>query len=396
MKAGRRLILLLALLAAACEQPAPPSPPPAPPRREPVLLQHQKPVTDLEYERAVAAWAQGKKAFAQRARYLAANRLQPSLYMPGLGWNDVVTNPFRQFLESPPSRARVDQLRLHTQSFTGFSLYLFQLAGGMQHPPAVVPAAQWDATHRGRKPDGSVWAFERLRRELPAKYVVSVPRRMGEVGWDVDGHVVNWDTVAYQESIAVLYRSGALAWLEKRAAAGEKITVVEIGSGYGGFAYFLTQLVPGVNYWLCDLPESLPVAAMYLAVTRPEAWRGIYPECQGACDAPGLVGVANYRFEEFSRKVPKADLVINMLSLSEMPEAQIDYYGRKVSRLIGGHGVFFEQNYDNRSVGFTDAKALLPRHFGASSDLGTSAKRGHGHLWANDAALLERIRAGRP
>lgn len=396
MRAWRALGVALALLA-GCEQAPPPAAAPRPAAvRAPVLLGHQQPLTEEQFKRALAAWAQGRQSFQERAAYLKAKDLDPALYMPDLGWNDVVTNPFREFLLAEPSRARVEQLRMHTQSFTGHSLYLFGSPRDVPPPPQVVPAKEWDAQHVERLHDGSVRFFEALRRELPAKYVVKVPRMMGEVGWDVDGHVVNWDVAAYQESVAVLERAGVLAWLEKRIAAGETISVLEIGSGYGGFAYFFTEILPGTGYWLCDLPESLPVAAMYLSATRGAAWKGIHPDCAGGCAGPGLIGLANHRFEEFAAQGRKVDLAINMLSLSEMPERQIDYYGRKVSALLGKDGVFFEQNYDNRSLGFTNAKDILPRHLSASTDLGESVKRGHGHLWANDPAVLERVKAARP
>ena len=60
---------------------------------------------------------------------------------------------------------------------------------------------------------------------------------MGEIGWDVDGYVVNRDLAAYQDTIAILYQSGVLPWLENRATSGKPVTVLEIGSGYGGLTY---------------------------------------------------------------------------------------------------------------------------------------------------------------
>ena len=98
---------------------------------------------------------------------------------------------------------------------------------------------------------------------------------MGEIGWDVDGYVVNRDLTAYQDIIAILYQAGVLPWLENRATSGKPVTVLEIGSGYGGFTYFFSEILPTASYWACDLPESLIVAAMYFSVTRPEPWRGI-------------------------------------------------------------------------------------------------------------------------
>jgi hypothetical protein len=83
------------------------------------------------------------------------------------------------------------------------------------------------------------------------------------------------------------------------------------------------------------------------------------------------------------------------MSLSEMSEVQIRYYPRKISELLGDEGVFFEVNYDNRPVEGTNAKEFLPHYLKVSVDLGQSFNRGHGHLWANDPAVLHQIGAER-
>ena len=361
-----------------------------------VLLQHQQPVTDEEYARAMVAWEQAKKSFQGRASYLKSKKLDEATFMPGLGWNDVTTNPLREFLEKKPSRERLNQLRLHTQNFTGYSLYTFDLATNGPPPPELVSPAEYDAKHRGRAPGRSTRLFARIRNSgIPERYLVKVPRIMGEVGWNLDGHLINLDVIAYQESIFILYRAGVLPWIEKRVASGKSVTILEIGSGYGGFPYYFTEIVPASSYWACDLPESLSVSSMYLSVTRPALWKGIHPDC-GDCSGAGIIGLPNYRFEEFAADGRKVDLAINMMSLSEMPEVQIEYYARKVSEMLGDEGVLFEQNFDNRPVGFTNAKDILPKYFRANTNLGQSANRGHGQLWANNVAILAEIAATKP
>jgi hypothetical protein len=384
----RRMALALALfLFLGCNKPS----------HELVLLQQQRPLTDAEYERAIAAWVQGKKADEERATYMKSNGLDEATFLPGQGWKDVVnpSNPFRAFLANKPSRQKVDQLRFHTEVFTGWDLYNFDYPG--KHPPApeVVSPAEYDAKHRDAPLDISVAAFRKMLARIPSKYLVTVPRIMAEIGWDVDGYVVNRDLAAYQDTIAILYQSGVLSWLENRAASGKPVTVLEIGSGYGGLTYFFSEILPKASYWACDLPESLIVAAMYLGVTRPGLWRGIYSECSGSCSGEGIFGLPNYRFEEFSAKGRKVDLVINTMSLSEMSEVQIRYYARKVSELLDNEGIFFELNYDNRHVGGTNAKQFLPFYLKASVDLGKSFNRGHGHLWANDLAVLDQVESER-
>jgi hypothetical protein len=385
---ARRTALALALfLFLGCNKPA----------HDIVLLQQQRPLTDAEYERATAAWVQGKKADEERATYMKSNGLDEATFLPGQGWKDVVnpSNPFRTFLANKLSREQMNQLRFHTNVFTRWDLYNFDYPGKHPPVPGVVSAAEYDAKHRDAPLDISVAAFKKIRARIPDKYLVKVPRIMGEIGWDVDGYVVNRDLAAYQDAIAILYQSGVLPWLENRAASGKPVTVLEIGSGYGGLTYFFSEILPKASYWACDLPESLIVAAMYLSVTRPKLWRGIYPECSGSCSGEGIFGLPNYRFEEFSAKGRKVDLVINTMSLSEMSEVQIRYYARKISEVLGDEGVFFEVNYDNRPVEGTNAKEFLPHYLKVSVDLGQSFNRGHGHLWANDPAVLHQIGAER-
>ncbi len=151
-----RTVLALALfLFLGCNKPA----------HDIVLLQQQRPLTDAEYERATAAWVQGKKADEERATYMKSNGLDEATFLPGQGWKDVVnpSNPFRAFLANKPTREKVDQLRFHMEVFTGWDLYNFDYP--RKHPPApeVVSAAEYDAKHRGAPPDISVAAFKKIR-----------------------------------------------------------------------------------------------------------------------------------------------------------------------------------------------------------------------------------------
>src|SRR5205814_1338017 len=96
---------------------------------------------------------------------------------------------------------------------------------------------------------------------LPRHHVFVPPRRFGEIGHDINGVIVNYDTWAYQERIDLLHDSGALDRLSPTAR------VLEIGGGYGALAYWFKQAYPGCAYAIVDLPECLLFSGLYLGLS---------------------------------------------------------------------------------------------------------------------------------
>ncbi|MDO8302655.1 MAG: putative sugar O-methyltransferase, partial [Sedimentisphaerales bacterium] len=50
-----------------------------------------------------------------------------------------------------------------------------------------------------------------------------------------------------------------------------RLDILEIGSGYGGFARTLKCFHPGARFWLTDIPESLRCAEIFLRAAFPDA-----------------------------------------------------------------------------------------------------------------------------
>jgi O-methyltransferase domain len=101
-------------------------------------------------------------------------------------------------------------------------------------------------------------------------------------------------------------------------------TVFEIGSGFGGMAYFLLKNFPSIKYTAFDLPEVLVVAQYYLL-------NSIGPEF----NLYGEDGrFANSLLPHFCIKdIQGCDLVVNTNSLPEMPpETRADYL-RQIARI---------------------------------------------------------------
>ena len=90
-------------------------------------------------------------------------------------------------------------------------------------------------------PDWSVLEFRRLISGLPEALICRPPPLFGEVGWLVEGSIVNRDTIAYQERLKIMQEFGLIDWLRNKEAQGP-VRVIEIGGGYGGLGYFLGQI----------------------------------------------------------------------------------------------------------------------------------------------------------
>jgi hypothetical protein len=102
-----------------------------------------------------------------------------------------------------------------------------------------------------------------------------------------------------------------------------KLNILEVGSGYGGFARTLRCFHPGTCFWLADIPESLRCAEIYLREAFPDAviaWKVGAGETAPEADFC-LVPVADASQVLTGRHF---DLAINVWSFGEMPNAFVD------------------------------------------------------------------------
>lgn len=174
------------------------------------------------------------------------------------------------------------------------------------------------------KQDGRRQMFEARLQALkaldPAGVFVPESPLLGGFGYEIDGSLVNVDTLKFYEALIALQRGGVLA--EVRAA--DRPVVCEIGAGWGGFPYQFKTVCPRARYVIVDFPELFLFSATYLGVAFPHA-RMVFGGVDGWEDAD-FVFVPNTRAHELAR-VP-LDLTINMVSFQEMTEHQVRAYTR--------------------------------------------------------------------
>jgi hypothetical protein len=368
-------------------------------RRRPlpmVLLQDQRSLTAEQLARAHSIIDWIERVIEARPGYLKQHRLNEEIHFPQAIWaldqGAGLYDGFRAILSRDPRV--LNYLRLWSQHFTGYRLFSMEFAKcqPFPHPDEIGAAADRRLAALEAAPDCWVGRYLRLAAKLPPSLRVAPPRQLGEIGWNVGGRTVSYDSYVYLERIAVLHECGVLDRLRQIAAEGRTPSVIEIGGGYGGLAYYLAKLIPQLRIVIVDIPESLIFSSLYLSLSLSNGThtyaRAEEPADTFLSDTPGCSFIPNYLFDGLLDTKSRFDLAINTLSMSEMDAAQVEYYCLGLGQLLSDDALFFEQNQNNTPIGRLDAQTLIARHFGRRQDLRSrlvgSLTQGTAHLWSND------------
>ncbi|MGH8641491.1 MAG: putative sugar O-methyltransferase, partial [Burkholderiales bacterium] len=213
------------------------------------------------------------KLISGRTRYVEDNGLDADFCLPDANWKG---EGERSWLYRGTTALlhgdydAINSLRLYSQIFSGYSLLEMRpIPRGIVPPDRVPPDLAARMLSISRRIDEWVVRYRELSRHVPDVLRVSPPNRFGEAGWIFDGRIVNYDTYACLERVALLNAAGLLQRLSS-GASGRIPRILEIGGGYGGLAYHLKTLLPRARYIAVDLPESLLFAALYLTTLFPD------------------------------------------------------------------------------------------------------------------------------
>jgi putative sugar O-methyltransferase len=135
--------------------------------------------------------------------------------------------------------------------------------------------------------------FEAWREFFPDTDIkeLEAPRIGNPWGYVIEG------TLVYEPACEYHYQAD---YFSKLLSDISNPVVVEIGGGFGGLAYQLIKKIPGIRYIGFDLPENLLLQDYYLSCAFPKRNATLLP---------------NFELPDFDIK---ADLIINIRSLSEM------------------------------------------------------------------------------
>ncbi len=307
-------------------------------------------------------------AVNDRDKIIAELDIDREFALPGNNWAPDAHNDYLQVYQMMSQLRDEDllTLRLRCAPFTGNSLVNMAISRGLSSVATVPPnfEAAWPEPAKNRAIERWRWMAE----GCPSSMVYRPENIAGEVGWLVDGVIVNPDTAAYQERLKIMVMNGV--------EPAER--VLEIGGGYGALAAALCAR----QYVICDLPECLLMSGLYLSMLGMSvAVLTAEDDLRQQVDGEVLL-LPNYLAAALADE--RFPLVINTLSLAEMSVPQIRGYAELISRVIGDDGQFFEQNHDNAQWQLEHRK-LLAEFLGVQKMLALPANsdRGHATLWSN-------------
>lgn len=263
------------------------------------------------------------------------------IYRPSEYWREELSN-FDYMLDASP--LIIQKLRHHCFHVTGLRVY----------------------DYRSHKDDSRSKFQEKLstlRKLDPNGLLVPEASALGGFGFEVDGHLVNIDTLKFYESLIALDRGAVLRTFRVEQA---RTLVWEIGAGWGGFAYQFKTLFPNVTYVITDFPELFVFSGVYLMTLFPTAqvrFAGEVSDTALFADWQNVdfIFLPHTSLEEFSP--PRLDLAINMVSFQEMTTKQVNAYIRRACDL--GSPFLYSLNRDRSpyNLELSSVREVLERYY---------------------------------
>ena len=276
-----------------------------------------EPPLATDFKSDIAARVEAEKSSAAYASYLRVRdavlvmmddwaRLDPE-GGPSAYWREEIEGFLYMFDASP---LIVGKLREHCYHLTGIKSYEYR-------------------GHHAHRQGEFVNKYHMLRAAGGKGLFVPEAPELGGFGFDVGPGLANIDTLKFYEVLIGLNKAGILGRF-RNPEAGRPVAL-EIGSGWGGFAYQFKRLCPDTTYVCVDLPPTILFSAVYLMTLFPEARTLIYGEPDFE---QKLTRLADYDFvfaPHFYFPLlpqPKIHLALNMVSFQEMTTGQVDGYAR--------------------------------------------------------------------
>jgi hypothetical protein len=202
----------------------------------------------------------------------------------------------------------VDRFREHCYHITGIHSYPYR-------------------GHHGSKNSSHTRRYDELKAVDHRGLFVPESVALGGFGYEVGAGIANVDTLKFYEVLIGLDKAGLLDTL-----AGDG-TVIEIGAGWGGFAYQMRSKFPSLRYIIIDLPHTMLFSAVYLSNTFPNARLAMHGDsdfdetlASGDFD---FAFVPHYAADRY--KYPAAKFGVNIASFQEMTATQVSGYASLLS-----------------------------------------------------------------
>jgi len=171
-------------------------------------------------------------------------------------------------------------------------------------------------------------------------------------GYRLDGYMIYPSAeyhYAFSEKISILLKQVKPA------------TILELGGGFGGLAYYCVRDIPDVKFILVDLPENAALQAYYLKTMFPEKNIKLYGE--SAIDSQfDILIMPNFAIEEIEND--SINLTFNSYSLAEMSRATMEHYIKLICRFTKDYfyhlnHVYWEVSSDEFPIDFSKFQLLF-------------------------------------
>ncbi|NQW15912.1 MAG: putative sugar O-methyltransferase [Chloroflexi bacterium] len=211
------------------------------------------------------------------------------------------------------------------------------LVGNLRHHTTDITGLRAFPYRHGR--DTEIAQFRAKRDAVAAlsKRDLFVPEspHLGGFGHDIDGDLINIDTLKFFEVLVGMERGRVIKDVFDSTET-RRPSVLEIGAGWGGFAYQVKTLFPNTTYVIADLPLMMLYSATYLKVAFPEAKMVFYQDPSDLADtklweSADFVFLPHYAIDELP--AGKTDLAVNICSFMEMSNAQVSHYVNQLRSL---------------------------------------------------------------
>ena len=207
-------------------------------------------------------------------------------------------------------------------------------------------------------------SYQYYTQNIPDKLQISEPQLPRETGlaftkFLYKDKILNPDILRFQIVLSNMYHMKILDSLPN------SFLTLDIGSGYGGFAYHLNETASKIGKKSChillDLPETLFFAGVFLTLNHPNKKIYIYEEksfnqkflSQQIYDYDYVL-LPNFILEKLTA-LPSIDLMISLKSFQEMLPEQVEQYLELSKEKL--NGFLISNNYDYFCVhGYTDFK----------------------------------------
>ncbi len=186
---------------------------------------------------------------------------------------------------------------------------------------------------------------------------------LGGFGFDIDGELVNIDTLKFYE-VLIAMNLGAV--LNEMRQATERKLVWEIGAGWGGFPYQFKTQCPHVTYVITDFPELFLFSATYLMTAFPGARVRFFGE------VPAEETFDGWREFDFiflpdtfhaAVRPDQVDLMINMVSFQEMTTLQVETYVRRAYELECPYFYSLNRDRSRHNQELSNVRSIISQYY---------------------------------